>query len=166
MFIIRDMVGGEFLGEPFASNRFKWHGTNDICMTRIEHGLEYKPEETVLQRVYEIVDLPVTGAGSIVIYGAPTYDIDNDRVTRTVTKEKSGSDIASEKSQWVRDRADAYEASIHEMKGYPQGNKITGLGFVVDAVIAELVARGGPATPEFAELLKRIAAVKQAHPKP
>jgi hypothetical protein len=166
MFVIRDMGTGALVGSPF-SGAFTWHGTSDRCEMLPAHGLEYRPGETVLQKVYAIEETS-EGEGSDSVVGDPVYVSGTDTVTRHTVRSKSASDLAFEATQWVRDRADDYEREVFDMKGLPPGvgNKVTGLGFTVDAIIAELAARGEPATAEFAELLTRIAAVKQAVPKP
>jgi hypothetical protein len=84
MFILRDMVNGGLLGQPFIGE-FTWHGTNDRCETAPVHGLEYRTGDTVLQKVYAILDQS-SGSGPSVVHGDPAYDAENDRVTRTVTR--------------------------------------------------------------------------------
>jgi hypothetical protein len=168
MFIIRDMVTGDLLGSPITSLVF-WPGTPDRCEMVLQHGLEYRPGDTVLQKVYAIEETS-EGEGSARVVGDPVYDEENDRVTRHTVRSKSDTDIALAATQWVRDRSAGYEATIFEMKGVPAsvGDKVMGLGFVVDALVAEVYAirQGQAMTGEFAELLTRIAAVKQANPKP
>lgn len=167
-YILRDMVNGGFLGSPFTSLTH-WHGTTDRNEMVLAHGLEYVKGETVLQKVYAIEETS-EGEGSDLAVGDPAYDSGNDRVTRHTVKSKSAADLQREATQWVRDRSAGYEQTVLEMKGFPEalGDKITGLGFVMDAVIAELYAirQGAAMTAEFGELLTRIAAVKQAIPKP
>jgi len=159
-YIIRDTATGALLGSPFSNNKFKWHGTNAVCITRLAHGLTYGD-----QMVYEIIETS-SGEGSVVSVAAPEYDEANGRVVRHTTRTKSASDIERAAKKWVYDRAKGYEATILDLKGMTSGGQVVALGFAMDAVIAELVARGAAVTPEFAELLTRIAAVKQANPKP
>lgn len=166
MFILRNMATGETLGEAFNSSPFKWHGTNDECRTQIAHGLEYKPGSIVLQRVYRVVDLDPTGEGSVAVYGPPTLDEQNDRYTRTVTRSKSSSDLYQDAREWIAARKAGYRDAVLTLKHHPNGDYTDGIGFVIDAIITELVARGNPATPEFGAILQAIAAVKQANPKP
>lgn len=84
-FIIRDMVGGELLGGAFDSGPIRWFGTSDIAPINPAPDLQYfGGGESLLQQVYEIVNQN-TGYGSIVSYGDPIYNANDDTVTRTVT---------------------------------------------------------------------------------
>ena len=166
-YIIRDTVSGVLLGSPFSNNKFKWHGTDAICLTRLEHGLTHDT-----QKVYEIVETS-EGAGSVVTVGL-TYNETTDKVTRHTVRSKSQADLdaeaLAEATAWLPARANGYAAEIADMKGLPAGmvDKVSAAGFVLDSVVAEIVAirTGKPMTPEFTELLTRIAAVKAANPKP
>ena len=165
MFILRDMVSGETLGKPFNSSPFKWHGTEDECRTQLSHGLEYKPGSVVLQRVFAIVDLAPTGDGSIVTYGDLEFDQGNDRYTRSVVLSKSNRDNYNAARAWIRARKNGYRDAVLTLKGHPNGDYTDGIGFVLDAILSEMVARGAPVTKEFGDLINVIATVKQANPK-
>ena len=92
MFIIRDMVSGALLGEPF-NGTVSWYGyPNSICQNATQHGLVFRPGEVTLQKVYKIEEI-VSGSGSVVTYGAPTYVNAGDKVTRTKTFSQSQADI-------------------------------------------------------------------------
>lgn len=166
-YIIRDMTSGDLVGSPFTRSPFSWNGDHGECRTKIAHGLELKDEQgNVLQRVYEIEET-ITGTGSDVSYGDPTYDDVNDRVTRTITKSQTQADIDFEATAYVRNRKAGYMAAVLGAKSYEDfGDAVDGVGFVLDAVIAEMAARGDSETQEFADLLTAIAAVKAAYPKP
>lgn len=86
-FIVRDMLTGT-LGEPLPNRvGFEWMGGGHVHM-RPAAGLEVKTlaedGETPVrhERVYEIVELDPTGAGTVDTPGTPEYDEANDRVTR------------------------------------------------------------------------------------
>ena len=89
MFVFRNMLTGE-LSEPFAPiTGYRWPGggQNEYVPKAAEHGDEIAVENdgqvTRHERVYLIVELPPTGSGSIDTPGEPTYDEEQDRVTRT-----------------------------------------------------------------------------------
>jgi hypothetical protein len=166
MYVIRDMAVGGVLRGPFNEFPFVWPGTNDECRTQLAHGLEYKPGSIVLQRVYRLVDLPPTGQGSVVTYGDPELDEDGDRYTRAVTLSRSQDDIYRDERSWITSRKTGYRDAVLSLKGHPNGDFVDGIGFVIDAILTEIVARGSVQTAEFGSLLQAIAAVKQANPKP
>jgi len=130
-FILRDMVGGGLLGDPFTGT-VVWHGTNDRCEMVTVHGLEYRTGETVLQKVYQIIDQE-SGDGPLITIGEPTYDAENDRVTRSLTH-----------SHPVLDEVDAIKAIKEEARRrivavYPewQQSNMTARGVELVRIIAE-----------------------------
>ena len=66
----------------------------------------------------------------------------------------------------IERRADAYVDGTLDLKGGVSGDSSVVLGFIIDAVITELVSRGPSATTEFQDILDMVAAVKAANPKP
>lgn len=58
-------------------------------------------------------------------------------------------------------RSQAYADNL----GKDKGNVINTIGDVLDVLIAEIVARGPAVTPEFAEMIAKIVAIKTANPK-
>jgi hypothetical protein len=96
-YIVRDMNTGELIGGIVSSSPFTWPETQDECRTQLAHGLEYKGGgDSVIQKLYEIIDLPAVGNGSNTVMGEPTYDAEGDRVTRTVTKTPTIEDVRAE----------------------------------------------------------------------
>jgi hypothetical protein len=80
---------------------------------------------------------------------------------------KAEKEAAYTATQYIRQRKEAYRNTILSAKNYEDfGDYTDGVGFLLDAMIAEMVARGTPVTPEFTALVQAIAAVKQAIPKP
>lgn len=79
------------------------------------------------------------------------------------------SDRIAEKASvaYIDVRKKAYRDGVLALKNY-KGDYIDSMGFVLDALIGEVVAiRAGAARPaEFTALLQMIAAVKAANPKP
>lgn len=67
------------------------------------------------------------------------------------------SHIPARRAAWLR--------AMRQAKGY-RGDWVDGLGFVLDAVIAELAARGPAATQEFQALLDMRDAIKLEYPRP
>ena len=57
-------------------------------------------------------------------------------------------------------------AAYTSQLGKDVGDTINTLGDVLDILIAEIYARGAPATPEFTAMLGKVAAIKAAYPKP
>jgi len=165
-FILRDTVSGDLLGEPF-DGAFVWHGTTDRCAMIAQDGLEYVLGATVLQRVYEIAEKR-KGAGSVAVAGEPIYNNKTDTVSRHTIYSRSQLDLAVDATAWARTRANGYVAAIAGVKGFPPelADKVTVIGFVLDAIITEMAARGASETQEFADIIAAIAAVKLSIPKP
>jgi len=67
------------------------------------------------------------------------------------------SHIPARRAAWLR--------GMGQAKGY-RADWVDGLGFVVDAIIAEMAARGEAETAEFQAVLDMRDAIKAAHPKP
>ncbi len=71
---------------------------------------------------------------------------------------------------YVPDRAAAYRTAIAHLKGVDGATQIEVLGFVVDAMAAQVEAMrvelGAAATAEWTALVAKIAEVKAAIPKP